>query len=161
MSVCASCQQELPVGARWCPLCRANTINQTVGTLAAPGSRFAAHLLDLAIFAMVPVAFWMSASAAGDSGLMALLVLAVGAAFLVWALALFARGRTPGKKLMSLRVIREDGDHAGFWRMLFREWIGKWISTFILSLGFLWILFDKENQGWHDKFASTYVVKNQ
>src|SRR5690606_15441256 len=47
---------------------------------------------------------------------------------------------------------------AGFLTMLFREWIGKWISGLIFGLGFLWILFDRDNQGWHAKIASTYVV---
>ena len=44
--------------------------------------------------------------------------------------------------------------------LLIREWIGKSISALVLSLGFLWILIDKENQGWHDKLMSTYVVSN-
>ncbi|MCL6558264.1 MAG: RDD family protein, partial [Firmicutes bacterium] len=46
----------------------------------------------------------------------------------------------------------------GFLTMLIREWIGKWISGLILGLGFLWILFDRDNQGWHDKLMSTYVI---
>ena len=57
-----------------------------------------------------------------------------------------------------MRVIKEDGTPAGFMTMLLREWIGKWISGLILLLGFLWILFDKDNQGWHDKLMSTYVT---
>jgi len=49
--------------------------------------------------------------------------------------------------------------NAGFFIMLIREWIGKAIiSGMIFSLGFLWILFDRDNQGWHDKLVSTYVV---
>ena len=43
--------------------------------------------------------------------------------------------------------------------MLIRELIGKAISGMILLLGFLWILFDQDNQGWHDKLVSTYVVE--
>lgn len=43
--------------------------------------------------------------------------------------------------------------------MLIREWIGKAISGLLLSLGFLWILFDRDKQGWHDKLMSTYVVE--
>ena len=42
--------------------------------------------------------------------------------------------------------------------MLIREWIEKVISGLILSLGFLWILFARDNQGWHDKLLGTYVV---
>jgi len=27
------------------------------------------------------------------------------------------------------------------------------------AIGVLWVLFDAQKQGWHDKIASTYVVK--
>ena len=57
-----------------------------------------------------------------------------------------------------MRVVKENGTPATFWTMLFREWIGKIISGMIFSLGYLWILIDKERQGWHDKLASTYVI---
>ena len=44
--------------------------------------------------------------------------------------------------------------------MLFREVIGKFIiSSIVFGLGFLWIVLDKENQGWYDKLMSTYVVQ--
>jgi uncharacterized RDD family membrane protein YckC len=43
--------------------------------------------------------------------------------------------------------------------MLGREWIGKWISAVVFFLGYLWILFDPERQGWHDKLMSTWVVE--
>jgi uncharacterized RDD family membrane protein YckC len=29
----------------------------------------------------------------------------------------------------------------------------------VMFLGFLWILWDSERQGWHDKIAGTVVVK--
>lgn len=72
--------------------------------------------------------------------------------------SLFSRGTTPGKNLLGMRVIKEDGQHAGFLTMLIRECIGKWISGLVFALGFLWILFDRDNQGWHDKLMSTYVI---
>jgi uncharacterized RDD family membrane protein YckC len=84
-------------------------------------------------------------------------VLLVG--YVIWAFTLFANGMTPGKKLLGMRVIKEDGTSAGFLTMLVREWIGKAISSLMLSLGFLWILFDRDKQGWHDKLMSTYVVE--
>ena len=58
-----------------------------------------------------------------------------------------------------MRVVKEDGRAAGFFAMLIRESIGKTISGMALSLGFLWILFDQDNQGWHDKLMNTYVVE--
>ena len=44
--------------------------------------------------------------------------------------------------------------------MLVREWIGKPISMVVFCLGYLWILIDQDNQGWHDKLVDTYVVED-
>ncbi|GIW44219.1 MAG: hypothetical protein KatS3mg077_1501 [Candidatus Binatia bacterium] len=77
----------------------------------------------------------------------------------VWAFLVFVKGLTPGKKLLGIRVIKEDGTSPGFFTMLIRELMGKPISALVLFLGFLWILFDRDKQGWHDKLMSTYVVE--
>jgi uncharacterized RDD family membrane protein YckC len=79
-------------------------------------------------------------------------------AYIVWALVLFGKGTTPGKNALGMYVIDERGGRAGFGRMLAREWIGKFISGLVFGLGYLWILFDKDRQAWHDKLMSTYVI---
>jgi|GEM_PF-1314719 len=82
--------------------------------------------------------------------------------YINWVIMLFAQGTTPGKIFLGMRVIKEDGSNAGILTMLIRELIGKWIiSGLILSLGFLWILFDRDSQGWHDKLMRTYVVEDK
>ena len=58
-----------------------------------------------------------------------------------------------------MHVAKENGERAGFFTMFFREVIGKTVSLIAFGLGFLWIILDKENQGWHDKIMSTYVVQ--
>ena len=45
--------------------------------------------------------------------------------------------------------------------MALRETVGKLVSALILLLGFLWILWDKDRQGWHDKIAGTLVVSER
>lgn len=80
-------------------------------------------------------------------------------AYVAVALILFFRGTTPGKYLLRMRVIKQDGSSAGFLTMLCREWIGKPISGMIFSLGYIWILIDRDNQGWHDKLLGTHVVE--
>jgi uncharacterized RDD family membrane protein YckC len=87
-----------------------------------------------------------------------LLGFAMAIGYGIWALKLFASGTTPGKNLLGMHVMTVNGQRAGFFTMLVREWVGKWISGLILSLGFFWILFDRDNQGWHDKLVSTFVV---
>lgn len=32
-------------------------------------------------------------------------------------------------------------------------------SSVLLCLGYIWVAFDAKKQGWHDKIASTVVVK--
>ena len=59
---------------------------------------------------------------AGLGGIIGLLVFL---AYIIWALVLFARGTTPGKKVLGMRVIKEDGTPAGFMTMLLREWDRK------------------------------------
>ncbi|HLA48407.1 MAG TPA: RDD family protein, partial [Nitrospinota bacterium] len=45
------------------------------------------------------------------------------------------------------------------YKKAFIRYIGYIISEIPLFLGFLWIVFDKDKQGWHDKIAGTFVVK--
>ncbi len=105
------------------------------------------------------VVWWALIGAALFDEIMPLIVV-LAVLYAVWSLILFAKGATVGKKLLGMRVVKEDGEPAGFFTMLIREWIGKSISGFVLFLGYLWILFDQENQGWHDKLMSTYVVSD-
>ena len=46
----------------------------------------------------------------------------------------------------------------GFWKMLFREWFVKKASATVFFLGYIWVLIDDKNRGWHDKVLDTYVV---
>lgn len=66
-------------------------------------------------------------------------------------------GRTPGKQVMKLKVIKVDGTSISDSDAIIR-YFGYFINTAIILLGWLWIMVDKEHQGWHDKIAKTYVV---
>lgn len=69
-------------------------------------------------------------------------------------------GQTLGKKLAHIKVVRTDGEApVGYGKAILRETLGKLISAIPLGLGFLWFLWDKKNQAWHDKIAGTVVVK--
>lgn len=165
MPTCRSCNGEVPAGLRWCGICHVNLINPNIGRLASPGKRLGAYVLDVLTptiaFVVMLSAFLGGAATGIDAGVGAGLIVSVILlfAYVVWALKLFVHGVTPGKKMLGMRVIKENGDAAGFWTMLVREWVGKFISGMVLSLGYLWILFDRDRQGWHDKLVSTYVVE--
>jgi uncharacterized RDD family membrane protein YckC len=170
MPTCPSCNAEVPAGVRWCGICHGNLVDRNIGRLASPGKRLGASILDwvipfvafLLIILVGGLFGGLGAAAGGEQagGAIGLLLgFALLIAYIVWAFKLFARGTTPGKKLLGMRVVKEGGQQAGFGTMLVREWIGKVISGMVFSLGFLWILFDRDRQGWHDKLVSTYVVE--
>ncbi len=71
-----------------------------------------------------------------------------------------AGGQTPGKMLLGIRVISTDGEIISFWRALLR-WFAEIIAAIPFYLGFLWIIWDKDKQGWHDKIAGTVVVRTK
>jgi uncharacterized RDD family membrane protein YckC len=82
--------------------------------------------------------------------------------FLV-ALAYFAgmwawKGTTIGGIVLKLKVVRLDGQPITFPVALVRG-LAAAFSVVVLFLGFLWIAWDKEKQGWHDKIAGTAVVR--
>ena len=67
------------------------------------------------------------------------------------------KGQTLGKNSMNIRVYDlKQGGSIGYGRAFIR-WIGR-IPSGILLLGYLWSIWDKENQTWHDKFAGSVVV---
>ena len=83
-------------------------------------------------------------------------------AFLV-ALAYFAgmwtwKGTTIGGIVLGLKVVRMDGKPVTFAVGLVRA-LGGAFSMMVFFLGILWIAWDREKQGWHDKLAGTVVLK--
>lgn len=66
-------------------------------------------------------------------------------------------GQTLGKMVFGLRVIDLHGEKLSWKSVLFREWIGRFISTFIFIL-YVVVAFLPKKQGIHDLFADTAVV---
>ncbi len=65
---------------------------------------------------------------------------------------------TPGKLILGLRVIdARTGGGLDLLQSVIR-YLGYFVSTLPLCLGFLWIAFDSRKQGFHDKLARTLVV---
>lgn len=67
-------------------------------------------------------------------------------------------GQTIGKMICQLKVVEEGGGSLSYGKSFIR-WVGYLLSTIILNIGFLWVAFDKNKQGWHDKIARTYVIR--
>lgn len=66
-------------------------------------------------------------------------------------------GMTIGKKIMGIKVIQTNGQPIDAKTAAVR-YIGYMISGFVFAIGFIWVAFDKNKQGWHDKIANTYVI---
>ena len=158
---CPSCGVDALAGSRWCSVCHVNLLDPSLGRLASPGKRLGAYVLDVVLpVVIILLLIGVSGAAGAASERLGMTVLVLGLiGFLLGELLLFARGTTPGKAALGMRVVKEDGRPAGFLTMLLREWIGKLISGFFLGVGYLWIVLDRDRQAWHDKLASTYVVE--
>ena len=69
------------------------------------------------------------------------------------------RGATPGKMLVSARVV--DAKTLG--PLSNGQAIGRYFAYFVsmlpLMLGFIWVAIDKRKQGFHDKLAGTLVIQ--
>ena len=173
--ICPVCKHET-TSFLFCQLCDSYLPNPSAGTKAGVGRRLGAYLLDIvtfwAIFAVVMLlsgllaAGGMAASGgsqdaavvAGFGWLASMFWAFIGYfVFLLWFLA---KGKTPGKWLVRIQVAdKRNGSFPGLGRMIVREIFGKWVSGLFLGIGYLWAVFDRDGQAWHDKIAGTVVLR--
>ncbi len=67
-------------------------------------------------------------------------------------------GATPGKMACSLRVVRPDSEKISYARACGRCF-AEFVSSIILGIGYLMVIFDEEKRGLHDRICDTRVVK--
>ncbi|KGM44827.1 hypothetical protein NP83_09005 [Neobacillus niacini] len=65
--------------------------------------------------------------------------------------------QTLGKMVFGLRVIDLKSDKLSWGTILFREWIGRFISATII-IGYIVVAFLPKKQGIHDLFTDTSVI---
>jgi uncharacterized RDD family membrane protein YckC len=69
------------------------------------------------------------------------------------------RGGTPGKRIAKLKVVdATTGAPVGMGRAIGR-WIMRFASAIPVFLGYFWMLWDDDNQTWHDKVVRSRVVR--
>lgn len=157
MEACAVCGRTLEPGARVCRACGAFALQPEAGRLVGAGARLGAAILEYLL--SIALAFVIGLSVGRKLGF------SFGSFFLTfvcyWAINFYfwSRGQTLGKLVLGMRVYKTGGEPAGFGTMLVRETVGKFLSSLVFYLGFLWIIFDREHQGWHDKIAGTLVLR--
>lgn len=129
--------------------------------LAGFGIRLGGLLIDGVIYLVVSLVLLgvtASATATDGSGASGLLILlSYGGPFAAqWTFN--AIGWSPGKRAVGLRITGDDGQPPGAGKGLGRT-LGAILSSIPFFLGYLWAAWDGKNQTWHDKMASTYVVR--
>ena len=101
-------------------------------------------------------------------------IVTFGVGWLIWFLIVAQRGQTPGKQMLGMYIMREDGSRAGGWYTILREVVVKTllfgtvigiISGATNGVGSLlwlpvamWCIWDRERQCLWDKVTSTYIA---
>jgi uncharacterized RDD family membrane protein YckC len=120
--------------------------------------RLLAYLIDTLILSLISGSLMFSVSFNNQMGFAWLPGFLIVAAYYIffWAKQ---DGQTLGNRLLAIRVIRENGQGLD-WGAAVIRYIGYQLSGIACGLGFLWIIWDKNKQGWHDKIAKTLVVES-
>ena len=69
------------------------------------------------------------------------------------------RSATPGKIMLELKIIDAVSGNPLSTKQCIGRYFAYYVSILPLFLGIIWVAFDKQKQGWHDKLAGTVVVK--
>ncbi|MFN2141194.1 MAG: RDD family protein [Candidatus Promineifilaceae bacterium] len=153
-------------------------MSQTLaGTYAGPVTRLVAFLVDVIILLLVVglISAFVSSTLnlfgltdravnfLFSGGIVSTIVLFIAIAFnfiVIGAYFILAwnwTGATVGDALFGLHVVSKRGERVSILHSIMRL-IGMYISVIVFLLGFIWALFDRRRQGWHDKLGGTFVL---
>jgi uncharacterized RDD family membrane protein YckC len=87
-----------------------------------------------------------------------ILLLGIVAAILYYGLTEGRTGQTVGKRALGVKVLdARTGTPIGVGRAIGR-YFAKFLSAIPCGLGYLWMLWDPNQQTWHDKIVGSWVV---
>jgi uncharacterized RDD family membrane protein YckC len=164
-------------GTPYCTACGARVEETPAIAPPAPasyasfGRRLAAFLLDGMLVGATGLLLALGASAAYFAGARQLPEGYWQDGFLTWWMVIGGvlllayhtvfvggSGQTPGKRTLGIAVADVGVRRLGYGRAFLRTLCYE-VSAFLCYLGFLWALWDKRHQAWHDKIAGTVVVR--
>jgi len=132
------------------------------------GLRYGAWMFDFLITLIAIMVFTFVVTAASRRSVVGSntdLLIVAGLTLLLFVLnfvVLAGTGsQTAGMRILGIYIVRVDGKPFTMRQALLRHLIGYPLSTAALFLGFLWMLWDPRQQGWHDKLARTIVVMSE
>ena len=70
------------------------------------------------------------------------------------------RSATPGKMVIGARIVDAKTGEPPSLAQLVGRYLAYFVSTAPFCLGLIWVGFDRRKQGWHDKLASTVVIRS-
>jgi uncharacterized RDD family membrane protein YckC len=134
--------------------------------LASPGERILAGLIDLGIVSLMLLTLLYLTSQVGGHSVrllpnQALAALGVISVLMILGYYLFfwgLSGQTLGKLLTGSRVVRDNGRPLGLKKAIARI-VGFLLSALPLGAGFIGLWSDPQRRGWHDRLASSKVVR--
>lgn len=125
--------------------------------------RFWAYLLDLLVIAgvngiLIKPAFRIFDLSLESNGIFTPINMATAAVFyLYFVLMTKYFGQTLGKMVFGLKVVPLNGESLSWGTVIFREWIGRYISATFQIL-YIIAAFTPKKQALHDLFADTTVI---
>ncbi len=129
------------------------------------GLRYGAWMFDflITLIAMMTFTFIVTAvskkSVVGSNRDLVLVALLTLLMFVLNYVVLAGRGgQSAGMRILGIRIARIDGRPFTMKDAALRHLVGYPVSVAAFFLGFLWMLWDPRQQGWHDKIARTLVV---
>ena len=166
---CSNCGQNNPAEASFCADCGAaiaaaaepsqQALPTQTGVPAAAAVeyagfwlRFGARIIDSILLLILQFILAVTGLTLGGPSTVIIL-------FVYFWLFTGLKGQTPGKMAVGIKVVDARANVPGLGPAGIREIPGKIISTLFLFLGFFWVIWDSNKQGWHDKLAGTFVVK--
>lgn len=137
------------------PAAEMQAASSASGPRAGFWRRFGALLVDIVVL-LVPTIIVLAVL--GNTSAANAITTVIGIVYFV-VLEGGPTGQTLGKRALGIRVFDFRGGDGpiGYPRALIRE-IVRYVSGIVLFLGYLWMLWDREKQTWHDKAAGSVVV---
>jgi len=122
---------------------------------------FLISLIAIMVFTFIVTAVSHSSVLGSNKQLMLVALLTVLLFVLNFVVLAGSNGQSAGMRILGIYIVREDGRPFTIKDAAMRHLVGYPLSTVAFFLGFLWMLWDPRQQGWHDKIAHTIVVMSK